>query len=790
SLSQWTDHGIGYGLLRFMGPREVRERMAAFPQAQVAFNYLGQLDGASAASTLFSLSDEPVGTPVAPQSLRTHLLLVNGSVRDGQLRMDFGYSHHLYHAATIESLAQGFLASLRTLIAQRHSEDSRRMTPGDFPLARISQPALDRLLASQGPTVEDLYPLSPLQQGMLFHTLHAPEGAYYFEQRAWSIHSAVDIELFCRTWQAAVDRNPILRTSFVWEGVDVPLQVVHAHALLPFEQRDLRHLPPEEQQVEMERLKEAERTRGFDVSRAPLMRMLGVRLADEHWRFVWSHHHLLLDGWSSGLFFQEVFALYDAFQAGRTPPPATRPPFRDYIAWLQRIDVAEDESFWRAQLAGLTAPTPLPAEQPTSARPGEASPLATLTRHLPAETASAVQVFLRQHQLTLNTLSQAAWALVLARYGGTQDVLFGTTLAGRPPELEGAEAMLGLLIATLPVRIQLPDAHTPTLPWLQSIQAQQLGIQQHQHTPLVTAQAWSDMPRGTPLFNSLLVFENFPLDESLLKRSTALDIRDLRSGEGSHYALTASVMPGTRPQYQLAYDPHRFTPEAIQRVLGHWTQAVVSLTDADAHVSDLTLVTAEERARLLGELSGTVVDFDRESTLHGRIEAQVARTPDADAVAFGDMTLSFRQLDTRANQLARHLRFNATVQRGLTVEVHDGAGQLAQDPRTLLNAHEGQVRERRVRPFQRGLQQHPQVLGEAFNGGVLEQVRRVVDATDEAIRRTVEAQAQLELRRAATIDVGALHRQAGQRQLRQRRVLQHEQHLEERRAGQVTRGLQ
>ncbi|RYZ31305.1 MAG: non-ribosomal peptide synthetase, partial [Myxococcaceae bacterium] len=238
SLSQWTDHGIGYGLLRFMGPREVRERMAAFPQAQVAFNYLGQLDGTANASTLFSMGDEPIGMSVDPQSLRTHLLSINGSVREGRLGMHFGYSHHLHHAATIESLAQGFLASLRTLIAQRHSEDSRRMTPGDFPLARISQPALDRLLASQGPTVEDVYPLSALQQGMLFHALRAPDSGFYFEQRSWSIHSHVDIALFQKTWQAVVDRNPILRTGFVWNDLETPLQVVHSHATLPFEQHD------------------------------------------------------------------------------------------------------------------------------------------------------------------------------------------------------------------------------------------------------------------------------------------------------------------------------------------------------------------------------------------------------------------------------------------------------------------------------------------------------------------------------------------------------------------------
>ncbi|RKH56197.1 non-ribosomal peptide synthase/polyketide synthase, partial [Corallococcus llansteffanensis] len=657
SLRKWPHHGVGFGLLRFLGPPEVRERIAAFPQAQVAFNYLGQLDGSAAASTLFSLGDEPVGSPVVGQASRPHLLVINSSVLNSRLQLDFGFSPHLHHAATIEALAKHFLAALRTLIEQRDSEDARRMTTGEFPLARLSPASLDALLASQGPSVEDLYPLSPMQQGMLFHALYEPDAAFYFEQRSWSVHSHVDIDLFRKTWQAAVDRNPILRTSFVWKDLDVPLQVVHAHAPLPFEQYDWRHLSAEEQQARLEQVLVEDRARGFDLARAPLMRLSVMRVTDTTWRMVWSHHHLLMDGWSSGLFFQEAFALYDAFQAGKTPPPSTRPPFRDYIAWLQQTDVAADEAFWREHLAGLSTPTPLPAALPTAAEVvGTDAPL-TQEVSLSAETTTALQAFVRQHQLTLNTLVQAAWAVVLAHYSATQDVLFGTTLAGRPPELPGSDAMLGLLITTLPVRIRLPsDEAAPLLPWLQSLQEQQLGIQKHQQTPLVTVQSWSDIPRGTQFFNTLFVFENFPVDEALLKRSSALDLRDLTTGESTHYPLSASAIPGAQLRLNLAYDARRFEPGAIQRVLSHWLQTVEALARPEARLADLSQVSSEEHARLVGELCGTVADFDRDATLHGLIEAQVARTPDADAVRYEETTLSFRQLDTRANQLARRLR--------------------------------------------------------------------------------------------------------------------------------------
>ncbi|RYZ37358.1 MAG: amino acid adenylation domain-containing protein, partial [Myxococcaceae bacterium] len=655
TLSQWPDQGIGYGLLRYMGPPEIRERMAAFPRAQVAFNYLGQVYGASDDSTLFCLGDDPVGTTVAPQALRTHPLVVTGSVRDGRLGMFFGYSHHLHHASTLEALARRFVATLRTFIERRHSEDSRRRSPGDFPLARLSQPALDRLLALQGPTVEDLYPLSALQQGMLFHVLATPESSFYFEQRSWSIHSAVDIGLFRKTWQAAVDRNPILRTSFEWRELESPLQVVHSHAELPFEELDWRHLSPEEQQAGLTRRMTAERARGYDVTRAPLMRMVGVRLAENHWRFIWNHHHLLLDGWSSGLFFQEVFGLYDTFRSGATPTPPTRPPFRDYIAWLQKTDVVEDERFWRARLAGLSVPTPVPAEQSSTARPGEPARMASTRMSLSTEDTTALQAFARQHQLTLNTLSQAAWALVLARYAGTREVLFGTTLAGRPPELPGAEAMLGMLITTLPVRIQLPDEQAPVLPWLQSLQTQQRALEQHQHTPLVTAAGWSDMPRGTPLFNTLMIFENFPLDESVMKRSTELDIRDVQAAEASHYPLTALAMPGSELLLILSYDATRLRKDAVERVLGHWTQALLSLALPEALLSDVSMLSAAERQQVLVEWNTPARGYP-DVRIHDLFEQQADLRPDAIALEFGETRLSYARLDARANQLAHVLR--------------------------------------------------------------------------------------------------------------------------------------
>ncbi|WP_235217099.1 non-ribosomal peptide synthase/polyketide synthase [Archangium violaceum] len=657
SLRQLPHHGIGFGLLRWMGPDSLSQKLAALSAPQVAFNYLGQFDASATASTLFSLSNEPTGPVTDPAARRMHPLEVNGSVLAGRLQLSFTYSTHLHHASTIQGLAQRFLAHLRALISLRHSDDTRRFTPTDFPLARISQPTLDAILSRHTAVPEDLYPLTPLQQGMLFHALLSPESGVYFEQLSWSVHSHLELEAFLSAWRAALERNPILRTSFLWEGLDTPLQLVHSRVELPFQQHDWRHLSANEQKTRLDAFILEDMRQGFDLARAPLMRLTAFRLQDDAWRFLWSHHHLLVDGWSVGLLLQDVFAFYDAFRSGKPLQRSARPPFRDYISWLQRRDPSADEAFWRSTLAGFSAPTPLPADTHATPPTGQPSSQHVLELSLSAEDTSAIQAFARQHQVTLNTLSQAAWALVLSLHSAEKDVLFGLTVSGRPPELPGIETMVGLFINSIPVRIRIPASSSPLIPWLHQLRSQQLELQQHEHTPLVSIHASSALPRTAPLFESLLVVENYPLDESLQRNATSLDIRDVHTSERTNFPLTLAVHPGSRIQLRATYDSARFDSALLQQALSHWCALLRGLTlRNDARLRDLPLLSQAERQQVLVEWNQTWTDYPRHGSIHGHFEAQARLTPDAIAVQEGEHRLTYRELDERANQLAWHLR--------------------------------------------------------------------------------------------------------------------------------------
>ncbi|HYO72540.1 MAG TPA: condensation domain-containing protein, partial [Archangium sp.] len=291
SLRQLPHHGIGAGILQWMGPEALSQQLRALPAPQVAFNYLGQLDASAAASTLFSFASEPTGPSVAPAARRMQPLEVNGSVLEGRLQLSFTYSTHLHQASTLQSLAERFLSHLRALISLRHSDDARRFTPSDFPLARLTQGALDSLLARHSASPEDLYPLTPLQQGMLFHALLTPEADVYFTQLSWSIDGPFHLEAFLQAWQAALDHNTTLRTAFLWEGLDTPLQLVHARATVPFQQHDWRHLSADEQKTRLDAFLLEDKRKGFDLARAPLMRLKAFRLQDNTWRVLWSYHH-------------------------------------------------------------------------------------------------------------------------------------------------------------------------------------------------------------------------------------------------------------------------------------------------------------------------------------------------------------------------------------------------------------------------------------------------------------------------------------------------------------------
>ncbi|HLO02126.1 MAG TPA: amino acid adenylation domain-containing protein [Symbiobacteriaceae bacterium] len=516
------------------------------------------------------------------------------------------------------------------------------------------------------PNVADIYPLAPLQEGILFHTVLDPASGTYVVQLTCLVDGRLDVDAFRTAWQRVVDRHPALRTLFLWEKREKPVQVVRQEAEVPWELLDWSDASAAEQSQRLEAFLVSERQRGFDLTRAPLMRLALIRTGDETHQFVWSVHHLLIDGWSVGVVLQEVFALYNAICQGDPVNLPTYRPYREYIGWLQRQDMARAEAYWRQALAGLTAPTSLGLAGGGDQRPADSSAGASADAHdevhvrLPEEATASLTRLARTHGLTINTLVQGAWALLLSRYSGEEDVIFGATVAGRPAELPDVESIVGVFINTLPVRLRIPTA-TRLIDWLQQVQAQQAELRQFEYTPLVQVQGWSQVPRSQPLFESLLLVENYPMPSGRAGQSD-VQLQNVRTVERTNYPLTVMIVPGTQLWVRLIYDRHRYAATAIGQLARHLESILQAMaTNPEQSVMDVALLSDAEAQQVLQHWNETRREVPA-CGLHQLVEATVMQQPDAlavvAAVSDGSATpsLTYGQLNGQANRLARYLQ--------------------------------------------------------------------------------------------------------------------------------------
>ncbi len=441
--------GLSYGILRFLAGEESAERLARIPQPQVRFNYLGRFDQLHDERSMFDRADESAGPLTSPRHRRTHLLDITGRVMDGRLHLHWAYSPAVHEPETVERLAKRFVESLRQLIAHCVSKEAGGFTPSDFPAARIDQTQLDRLETQFGrEQIEDLYALAPMQQGMMYHSRQSPSAGMYVQQ-VWLEASDLDEETLLEAWQRVTARHAALRTSFIQGGDSEAIQLVRRHVNVPVTHHDLGDLDGKQQTAWMEQYQDEDRRRGLDLSGLP-MRLALIRRGPGRTDCLWTHHHVALDGWSKMRVLAEVFRQYDAGCRGEELAwPAPR-PYREYIAWLQRQDLAAAESYWRDQLSDFVTPTVIGADR-TQVDPDEPDH-GECWFELPEETLDRLQALARSWGITLNTITLGACGLLLSRYSGEQDVVVGATVSGRPGDLPGVEEMVGVFINTLPVR--------------------------------------------------------------------------------------------------------------------------------------------------------------------------------------------------------------------------------------------------------------------------------------------------------------------------------------------------
>jgi amino acid adenylation domain-containing protein/non-ribosomal peptide synthase protein (TIGR01720 family) len=649
------DRGMSYGMLRYLDPdQERRRRLALPPQAQMTFNYLGQVDQGEAVLEHLRPAREPSGPSRGAGNQRSFLIELNCWVADGELTCAWSYGSRVHQRSTIVEIAQGFINQLQQLVDHCLSVTTARYTPADFPLAGLDQQALDQLLA--GATgVEEIYPLTPMQAGMLFHSLREPESTVYLEQLSIELIGEVDSRSLAGAFQLVVNRHSVLRSSVRWQGVARPLQVVLDQVEVPWCELDWRQTPADDVGDRLAAFLAEDRSRRFAWDQAPLLRLSWLCLPGQRHRLVLSHHHLLLDGWSTAVVLSEVFHAYEALAAGRQPALDPAPVYSSYVDRLEKRSRTSSEGFWKDYLHDVAEPTRLAIRQ-LPGRDRKASEPAVQELDITPELSAALRAFARRHHLTLNTLVQGAWSVLLSRYCGSNDVVFGFTVAGRPAELAGIERMVGLFVNTVPLRVRI-SPRDRVADWLQQLQEQVNQLRSYETTPLVEVQRWTGVPAGEPWFETLLVFESYPVDRILRGERSPLTLGEIHSFEQTNYPLTIAVSPGGEQMgMSLSYPSRLYRQEDMALLLDRLQTALHGLVaDPERLVVELSLVSDDER-RQLRIWNQTAHERPRDQPVHELISAQAARAPTSVAVTAGDRELSYGELEVRSNQLAHHLQ--------------------------------------------------------------------------------------------------------------------------------------
>jgi len=633
--------GISYALLRYATPPALPDRTAP-----ISFNYLGQLDGLER-NGLLAFAREDAGESRSQLLRRTRPIDIDAMVIGGEAVFTISYSTEQFVPEAIERLAIAYRTALEQLITHC-CRDVCGYTPSDFPLARLEQATLDDLAARYRRTIVDIYPLSPLQQGMLFHSLYAHGSSAYLEQIHARIEGGLDAVRFHTAWQALIRRHPALRTAFL-SDVDRPAQIVFEQVTPSWHSADWRGWTDAQQRRALDELLAQEHARGFDLGRPPLMRFHLIRVDDDCMRFVWCFHHVLLDGWSLPILFQELFALYKDAEAVLPP----RPPFRDYVAWLLKQDCEGARNHWRGYLAGLVAPTPLPGAQ-LPATDCESHDEVTFVIDEPAT--REVMRFAGEQQLSLSSVLQAAWALTLHRYCGETDVVFGVTVSGRDIDLPGVDRMVGLLINTLPVRVRIDER--PVGHWIRTLQAELQENMRYGFVTLADIQACSPLAGGTKLFDSILVFENYPTETSLQTAGRhRLRITDVTPVDHTSFPLAIVVSAGDRIQLRVGYDARRFERPAIERLVANLraTLTAIARLEPSAPVNMVAVLDRAEEGEIAG-WSKARAPRRCSKTLLDMFADQVRRHPARPAVVTEREKVTYAELDARARRLGTRLR--------------------------------------------------------------------------------------------------------------------------------------
>ncbi|MCU0289013.1 MAG: condensation domain-containing protein, partial [Acidobacteria bacterium] len=619
--------GIGYGILKYLTDPLNKKDIQFKLHPQIGFNYLGQFD-ADIKRLPFEIAQESSGETISLACERELDFEISGMIANNGLVISLCYNQKHYKKKTVETLLDHYHSQLKNLVDFCVSRQKREWTPSDFTYSGLSIEMIDKLCGRYN--LEDIYLLTPMQEGMLFHAIYDHTSASYFEQSSYRLQGELDPIIVNKSLNELFRRHDILRTAFIHELPGRPVQLVLKDRQCDFHYRDIRYIEKrEDKESFVSAFKAADKKRVFNLSQDVLVRVAIFRLDEAEYEFTWSFHHILMDGWCIGILNSEFFEIYTAYIENRSHRLTPLKPYRTYIQWLEKQDREASAQYWKTYLDSFTGQTGVPQ---TKIQKQEAQEVQykdeTHSILLDGVKTAALQRLAADNHVTLNILTQALWGILLGKYNAKEDVVFGAVVSGRPFELEGVESMVGLFINTIPVRVRF-DPAMKFQALLEITQAEAVAGERHHYHPLAEIQAATLLKQN--LIDHIFVFENYPVIEQLEQKSNHfLKITNADVFEQTNYNFNIILAGSGRLSITFKYNAHTYERDFIEQLAGHFLDGLNQVSENPGlSIWELEFLSETEKNFLLYSLNeAVVVQYPRGKMIHQLFEEQIARTPD------------------------------------------------------------------------------------------------------------------------------------------------------------------
>ena len=647
TLRSVPDKGFGYGVLKYISNKF---KSHSEEEPDILFNYLGEMDN-TMDSDEFAISNLSVGESVGHNVLRTASIEINSVVINGELNISSTFNEEEYDKEVIENMNNIFKAELIRIINHCVSKETVEKTPSDYYSADVTLEELDKLKEKyKDYEIEKIYPLNNMQQGMLFHSLKDTNSNAYTEQLVISLEGKVDLDVITDLFNKVINKHEVLRSLFEYEICSNYKQVVMEKVHVDINYHDVRENVDKEQWLD-EFISE-DRNNGFNLAKELPTRISLIRIKDNSYKIVWTHHHIILDGWSVGIILEDIFDVYKHIKVDKNYLVESKNNYEEYIKWLNSQDKEEGIEYWAKYLEGYNREVMIPRTREVSKE--------YLSREryieIPEEITKSIVNIANNNKVTVNTVLQNIWSIILAKYNNTDDVVFGSVISGRENITEIVDKMAGLFINTIPTRVVL-DKDKSFRDMLKITQERNLESIKYNYMNLSEIQTLSIL--NTNLLNHVMVFENYSFNEDIIKdnKENEFKITDIDSKEETNYDFNLIVIPGNNITLKLIYDGNVYDEEIVDNIERHINKVLnLVINNEDIKIGDINIVTDEEIDILEKTINNTRTNYPKDKTMNELFEEQVEKNPDNIAVVFEDKTLTYRELNEKANEVAKLLR--------------------------------------------------------------------------------------------------------------------------------------